>query len=128
MRRISELRRSQSIRTAGTPTSAIIFHSCRVTKLLPSLGTLLVTMMVLIWSPQNPQIDPQLVEGLDHIKGKVRELVDLDLFHFFPFLPNGFFRFLSLKSPRSASGITASGCTPRYLTTSSGVTKVSFIR
>src|SRR5699024_12353192 len=75
-----------------------------------------------------PQTNPQLVERLGHIKGKVRDLIKFKFFHFFPFLPNSVFCFLLLNPPRSASGMTASGCTPRYLTTSSGVTKVSFIR
>ena len=34
------------------PNSAIIFHSCMVTKLLPSFGMLLVTIMVLTLLPQ----------------------------------------------------------------------------
>ena len=50
--RISDLRKSQSMRTAGVPSSAIIRHSCMVTKLLPSLGVLLVIMMVLTSLPQ----------------------------------------------------------------------------
>ena len=74
------------------------------------------------------QIDPQLVERFAHVEGKVRDLMELKFFHFVSFLSNSFFFLWALKSPRSPSGMTARGWTPRYLTTSSGVTKVSFIR
>src|SRR5699024_5467404 len=74
------------------------------------------------------QIDSQLVERFTHVEGKVRDLMELKFFPFVSFLSKSLFFWWALKSPRAPSGMTARSCTPRYLATPSGVTKVAFIR
>src|SRR5699024_403900 len=79
--------------------------------------------------PAKAQVDPQLVEGLSHLEGQLRYSADFQFLHLAPLLLNHL-RFLpaSSKPPIFVSGMVARGCTPKYFSISSGVTKVSFMR